>query len=193
MSLTARLISTFIFSLLITHSAFAGFVDFEQFSDNDSLTTQVPELAFSDATVLTAGVSLNEIEFPPHSYDNVIAVFSGTLKINFDSPMSWVSAYISYADADGVDLYLYLYDINETILAYQSFQAPVSPPDNIISNQFISLGAAGIYSMAVSLDSNNQNHPFLLDDLTYIPEPASYLLVIVGLLGIHAKKVNETN
>lgn len=35
------------------------FIDFESFTDGDVLTNQIPGLTFTNAAVLTAGISLN--------------------------------------------------------------------------------------------------------------------------------------
>src|SRR5882672_6224065 len=60
-------------------------LDFEGFSDSDFLTTQIPGLTFSNAMVLTASISLNEFDFPPHSGSNVIFDAGGPIGISFAS------------------------------------------------------------------------------------------------------------
>jgi hypothetical protein len=59
--------------LLIPTLANAGLisVDFEGLADSTSLTNQYAGLLFTNASVVTAGLSLNEIEFPPRSGVNV--------------------------------------------------------------------------------------------------------------------------
>jgi len=180
-----RILIIFVCGIFAYHSAHAGYVDFEGFADNDSISTQISGLTFSDATALTAGVTLNEIEFPPHSGSNVIAVFGGTLTISFNAPINLVSGYISYATATGATLSLY--DINNALLADAFFPAPAAQ-NNIVSNQFISFSISGIQAMAVSLDGNN---PFTFDDLAFIPEPASHMLIAIGILGICMSRLSE--
>lgn len=188
MSLVIRNFAAFVLCFQLTQTANAGFVDFENFSDGDLLTTEIPGLTFNDATVLMAGVSLNEIDFPPHSGGNVIASFGGVLTVNFDTPIHLVGGFISYADAAGVNLSLY--DINNILLADALFAIPVGP-SNIVSNQFISLGASNIRSMVVSLNSPIPDNPFTFDDFTYVPEPATVLLISLGLIGIHFSNIKN--
>ena len=83
-----------VFSLPVRADAIT--VNFESFSDLDSVTNQVPGLTFSNATVLTAGVSLNEFEFPPHSPVNVIFDDGGLITIVFAQPAPQVAAFLTY-------------------------------------------------------------------------------------------------
>jgi hypothetical protein len=184
MSLVFRIILIFFLCVQLTQTAIAGHVDFEGFADGDALTSEIPGLIFSDATVLTAGVSLNETDFPPHSGSNVIATFGGFLTVSFDSPVNLVSGFISYADAAGVNLSLY--DINNILLADALFASPLSQ-DGIVSNLFISLGSSNVRSMVLSLNSAIPDSPFTFDDFSYlsIPEPATILLISLGVLGIN--------
>src|SRR5438876_503506 len=50
-----------------TLQAAAGTIDFENQSDGTIVTTQYPGLTLTNAIILSAGVSLNEFELPPHS------------------------------------------------------------------------------------------------------------------------------
>src|SRR5438445_3289421 len=45
--------------------------DFEGLVDGTSVGSLIPGLVFTNATVLTAGISLNDFDFPPHSGKNV--------------------------------------------------------------------------------------------------------------------------
>lgn len=183
MSFLARIFAVLVLSLQFGATASAGFVDFEIFSDSDMPTTEIPGLVFTNATVLAAGASLNEIDFPPHSGTNVVAALD-SLTVSFDMPINLVGGFFSYADAAGVNLSLY--DINNMLLADAFFAAPPGL-SNIVSNQFVSLGASNIHTMVVSLNSSILDNPFTLDDLTYtyISEPATVLLISLGLIAIH--------
>src|SRR5688500_7487854 len=67
--------------------AAAAPIDFESFADGESLTTQIAGLVFTNAIVLTAGISLNEFELPPASGANVAADDGGAMRIDFMSPI----------------------------------------------------------------------------------------------------------
>jgi hypothetical protein len=60
-------------------------LDFEGFPESTSPTNQYPDLLFSNTTVLTAGVSLNEFEFPPHSGTNMAFDDGEPISIAFDT------------------------------------------------------------------------------------------------------------
>lgn len=176
MSFLARIFAVLVLSLQFGATASAGFVDFENFSDGEVPTSEIPGLVFNNATVWTAGISLNDIDFPPHSGSNVVAALD-SLTVSFDMPINLVGGFFSYSYADGVTLSLY--DINNILLADAFFAAP----GDIVSNQFVSLGASNIRMMVVSIPDN----AFTLDDFTYtyISEPATVLLISLGLIGIH--------
>jgi hypothetical protein len=51
---------------------FETFLDGSAIPDSTNITNQFPGLTFSNTTVITAGMSLNEFEFPPHSGVNAV-------------------------------------------------------------------------------------------------------------------------
>jgi len=53
-------------------------ITFGSLTDSELLTTQFPALVFSNAIALTAGISLNEIDFPPHSAVSVVGDDGGS-------------------------------------------------------------------------------------------------------------------
>src|SRR5579872_7436665 len=73
-------------------------IDFEGFPDSTTLAAQYPGLTFSNAIILTAGISLNEFEFPPHSGVNVASDNNGPIKISFATPVSSVSGFFTYLE-----------------------------------------------------------------------------------------------
>ncbi len=78
--------------LMCAAPARAATIDFESFSDGDGLNTQISGLLFTDFTVLTAGVSLNEFDYPPVSGSNVAAGLNGNSSISFTNGISSFSA-----------------------------------------------------------------------------------------------------
>ena len=76
---------------MATSLARATIIDFEGLPSGTMLTNQLAGLTFTNSVVLTAGVSLNEFDFPPHSGTNVINNFgSGGITINFAIPLASV-------------------------------------------------------------------------------------------------------
>src|SRR5437867_13378164 len=92
-------IQAFVFLALVApiHPAQAITSDFEDFLDSTPLTTQVSGLTFSKATVITAGISLNESAFPPHSGTDVVFDAGGQLRIDFNTPQASVGWFFACA------------------------------------------------------------------------------------------------
>jgi hypothetical protein len=80
------------------HQSQAATVDFEGLSDSTSMTDQYTNLGitFSGATVFSAGKSLNELEFPPHSGSQVVMDGSGPITIIFNTKVCRVAANFTY-------------------------------------------------------------------------------------------------
>ncbi len=74
-------------------------VNFDSLNDGDSVAGQFSGLTFSNATALTAGFSLNELGFPPHSGSNVATDSSGPVTILFSPGVNSFSAYFTYSAA----------------------------------------------------------------------------------------------
>lgn len=74
-------------------------IDFEAFTDSESLTNQIPGLTFQNAMVLSAGISLNEFEFPPYSGSNVAFDAGGPMRIDFGSPLFGFGGYFTYSSS----------------------------------------------------------------------------------------------
>lgn len=74
-------------------------LNFEGFPDSTILTNQYLGVTFSNAIILTAGISLNEFEFPPHSEVNVVSDNGGPMSITFSSPVESFGGYFTYAEA----------------------------------------------------------------------------------------------
>src|ERR1017187_4797160 len=74
-----------------------GTLDFEGFPDGTVLTAQYSGLTFGNTVVLTAGISLNEFEFPTTSGVNVISDNGGPLTLSFPSPVKSFTGHFTYS------------------------------------------------------------------------------------------------
>lgn len=147
--------------------------DFEGIADNTSLVNQLMGLTFTDATVFTAGISLNDIDFPPHSGTNVVASGTtgggtGTLSLVFSAPLSSFDAFFTFADP----LTIQVFDAGSQLLGTFS-----SAASNVLGGwEKIAINLSGIASVSITGGSQ-----FTLDDLTtQVPEPATLLLFAAG-------------
>ena len=171
-----------------------GVIDFETFPDGTSLTTQYPGLTFSNATIITAGISLNEFEFPPHSGSNASFDDGGPISIAFASPILSFGAYFTYAEP-------------LTLAAFDATSAQVATAASLFSNnealsgdtgsspdEFLQVSfASGISSVTITGDPLGGS--FTMDDATYtsaVPEPNSLILILTitaGLIAFHRELV----
>src|SRR5207249_10796951 len=72
---------------------------FNNLQDGTAVGNQVPNCQFTNAAVLSAGTSLNEFEFPPHSSASVAGDVSGPLTIKFSPPITAFGGYFTYSTA----------------------------------------------------------------------------------------------
>jgi len=176
-----------LFLIATAGSAQGGSVtlDFEGFPDSTILTTQYPGLTFTNTIILTAGISLNEFEFPPHSGVNVASDNNGPITIDFTTPITSFSGYFTYVEPltlDGFDASntevasaMSLYSSNDAL-----FGDPGSSP-----NEFIQISYAGEMS-SVTITGDPAGGSFVMDDVTYataVPEPSSIILLLIAGLG----------
>ena len=194
LSTALRLNVAAVMVLLTQSHAAAGAVitlDFEGFSDSTSLTTQYPGVTFSNATVITAGITLNEFEFPPHSGTNVVFDDGGPMSIRFASPVLSFGGYFTYAEP----LTLAGFDAASTGVASAislfSSNLALSGDFGSSPNEFLSISfASGISSVTITGDPAGGS--FVLDDATYptadtpVPEPGTVSLLLIGTAGILA-------
>jgi len=172
-------------------------IDFDNLSELDSVTTQYAGVTFTDATVLTAGSTVNEIEFPPHSGSNVVFDDGGPMTLSFSAPIYSFTGFFTY----GTALTLSAFDGANNLLSSvtsafgsndAAFGDPGSSPNELLS--FASL--TGISSILISGDLAGGS--FVLDDVSFdssrptgVPEPATGLLVAAGLSILAIRKRNQ--
>ena len=166
-------------------------VDFEGFPDSTAITTQYAGLTFSNATVIAAGVSLNEFEFPPHSGTNVAFDDGGPMTVFFANRVSSFSGYFTYSEPltlTGLDA---LGNPVVTVPSASSNNEALSGLPGSVPNEFLELTyAAGLSEVILSGDPAGGS--FVVDDLavttvsTTTPEPSSLALIggslVLGLL-----------
>ena len=174
-------------------------IDFESFSDAQSLTNQIAGVTFSNATVLSAGISLNELDFPPHSGANVIVDDGSPLSISFGAPVLSIQGFFTYT----IDVLMRAFDVGGNVVAsatslFQSNLADIGDPGSS-PNELISVAFAGGISR-VEIQGDTAGLSFVLDDLTYqthgdVPEPATWLLIVgAGLIGLRRhRKLQNTS
>ena len=172
-------------------SADSTTITFEGLADGtDISSTYAPQgVTFTNAVVLTAGESLNELEFPPHSGLNAAFDANGPVTLNFSSTITSFSGYFTYTE----QLIVEAFDSSNQLLQStnslfdQNFVSSGNAP-----NEFISLNNKGISSVTITGDPAGGS--FVMDDVTFVttPEPPSLVLLagaaVFGLILVSIRR-----
>src|SRR5262249_55316111 len=143
---SALALGTLLVSAAATPS-YAALIDFEDLNDLDSVTTQYAGVTFSNAIALSAGISLNEVDFPPHSGSNVIVDAGAPMSLTFAGAVSAFNGYFTYA----APLTLTAYALDGTALG--STASASSTNVGTSPNELLSLSGLGsIYSILIAGD-----------------------------------------
>lgn len=155
---------------------------FEGLADGTTLAAQIPGLAFSNAVVLTSGLSLNEFEFPPHGGSNVASDDGGAMQIVFNSSVTLASAFFTY----NAPLTLTAFDGGGNLVATAhslfSSNMALSGVAGSSPNERIDLGAgAGFTRLVIAGEQGGAS--FVIDDLSVsvVPELSTGAALLVGL------------
>jgi hypothetical protein len=163
-------------------------IDFESLNDGDLVTNQYPGLTFSNTIVLSAGISLNEFEFPPHSGTNVVSDNGGPISIVFAIPVLSFSGYFTYVEP----LTLAGFDaLNSQVAsatsAFSSNDAIFGDPGSS-PNELLQISAAGGIS-SLTITGDPLGGSFVMDDVTYatadVLEPGSTFLFLSGAVTLY--------
>lgn len=172
----------------------ATVIDFEGLTEFDSVTSQFPGITFSNATVLTAGSSLNEFDNPPNSGTNVVFDDGGFLSIVFATPVSDFGGFFTYALTPSARLMLTAFNssnvpLGSTLSGFSNNQGTVGEPGSL-PNEFLQLLFSDIASVRIAGELSGSS--FTLDDVTFtqptvIPEPSTMSLVLLGSAAMYRK------
>ncbi|HVP55372.1 MAG TPA: hypothetical protein VMU45_10285 [Candidatus Eisenbacteria bacterium] len=172
--------------LVVASPLSAGVITFEGYPDGTVLTTQYPGLTFANAMIITAGISLNEFEFPPHSGVNVAFDDGGPMTITFAAPLLSFGGYFTYAQPLTIDAF----NLTGTLLtsatsAFSNNEALSDDPGSS-PNEFLEVtSSGGISTITLIADPNGSS--FTVDDVpitAVVPEPAAITLLVSGCFAL---------
>lgn len=168
--------------LLLTWTALAQAVviDFESLANGAAVGAAYPGVTFSNATVLVAGQSLNETEFPPRSGSAGAFDDSGPMLLSFATPIDFFEGFVNYSQS----LVITAFDSSNAVLATATtlFGSNLALSGDVGSqvNEMLRLTVGGIQKIQITGDAAGGS--FVIDDVTFrpagntVPEPASLLL-----------------
>ena len=161
--------------------------DFDGLPDSTSLTNQLAGLSFSNATVIKAGLTLNEVEFPPRSGDGVVFDDGGVIGINFAAPVFAVGGYFTFVSGLSLSAFDAASNLLGTVTSVFGANNVSSGDPGSSPNELLSFANASGLIARVVITGNVAGGSFVLDDLTVnngnaVPEPQTLLLAL-ALLG----------
>ena len=167
------------------------FIDFENLNEFDEIGGLLgPDVTFSNALVLTAGSSLNDLDFPPHSGANAAIDLGGPMRLDFAATISSFSAYFTYV----APLSLQFFDASSNLLGVVSslLSENYTSSGNAANELLMGAFAGTAYLTITGLSSGGS---FVMDDLSFetmdlapIPEPSTLLLIGSGLAALGYRK-----
>jgi hypothetical protein len=167
------------------------FIDFETLNEGDLVGGLLgPDVTFSNASILTAGSLLNELDFPPRSGANVALDDGGAMRLDFGTEISSFSAYFTYT----APLTLEFFDGSSNSLGVVTslFDANYLSSGNP-TNELLSAAFAGTASLIVR--GSPTGGSFMIDDVAFetsdvapVPEPSTVLLIGSGLAALAFRK-----
>ena len=186
------LLESLLFILCLSHSMAVqatNIIDFEGLPDSTQVDTQYSGfgIAFNGVTILTAGISLNEFDFPPFSGTNVVTNDYSPIIINFNPFVTMSGAYFTYVAPVTITAYDSLNNVVGSVssLYSENYVSSVTP----FPNEFLSINyIPGISKLEILGDPLGSS--LVIDDFTFetasvpIPEPATFILLGSGLVGL---------
>jgi uncharacterized protein (TIGR03437 family) len=136
-------------------------LNFEGLTDGVAVTTQFAGITFSNAQVLTAGFSLDQLEYPPHSGANVITDSGGPITITFTSAISAFSGFFTHSNPITIDAF----DIGNQIVATSSSKNNAGISGTSTPNELLSLNGTNIVKVVIT--GNPAGNSVVADDLSY--------------------------
>ncbi|TWI69729.1 hypothetical protein IP91_00802 [Pseudoduganella lurida] len=161
---------------------------FDTLGDGTVLTDQYAGLHFTNATVLEAGISLNDALFPPRSGNAVLFDDGGPIAVLFDAPVLSVFGYVTYSEGMSMLAYGSTGNLLAAITAHYISNVDGGSGDpGSTPNELLGFASTGELIARVEFRSAQSGNSFTLDDLTVtadaaaVPEPGSLALVLPPL------------
>lgn len=136
---------------------------------------------FSGAVIATAGITLNESDFPPRSGNNVVIDATGPITLSFATPVSAFSGFFTYLAPLTLDGFGSSNQLLATATSAfsQNFVSSGNQPNELISL----VSATGMTFVTITGDPTGGS--FALDDVSFtpvptVPEPDALSLILAS-------------
>jgi len=168
--------------------AAASSINFDGLADGDAVTTQYAGVLFSNTMIAGAGISLNELEFPPMSGTNVAFDDGGPITITFSEQISNFSAFFTYTSR----LTVLAFDAANTVIAsdISAFSTnlaclagpPCAGDAGSIPNELLEIASPSGQISYITISGLPSGASFVMDDVTFtsVPEPSTLLFILSG-------------
>jgi uncharacterized protein (TIGR03437 family) len=138
-------------------------LNFESLNDGAAVTTQFSGVTFSNAQTLTAGFSLDELEYPAHSGKNVITDNAGPITLSFSSVISAFSGYFTHSNP--ITVAAFDGGGNQIASTSSSKNNAAVSGDGTPPNELLSLNEASIAKVVIT--GAPAGNSVVADDLSY--------------------------
>ena len=171
-------------------------LNFDGLTDSTVVTNQFPGLVFSNTVALTAGITLNEFEFPPHSGNTVVADNTGPITILLSTPAKTFAAFFTHKTSITMTAFDASGSMIATVTSAFSNNLALSGVAGSAPNEFLQVSSqAGIAQITIVGDPGGSS--FTLDDASIsvlFPLTSSLVGYASNLTTIGAKSaINITN
>jgi hypothetical protein len=180
----------FLVLALAFSAAQASVVTFEEIIDGTPVRDFYlsSSVRFELATAISAGLSLNELEFPPHAGNSVAYDNTGPIIIRFTVPVSSAYGYFTYQ----AQLNLLAFDVAGALLQTSSSSysnnTAISGVAGSAPNEQLGFVLGSPLISRIEIRGDAAGSSFVFDDFTFgapgttVPEPGSLALVLVALV-----------
>lgn len=147
---------------------------FDSLVDSTSITNQFSGLTFQNAAAISAGITLNEFEFPPHSGSNVAFDSGGAMTITFSSPIQSFAGYFTYSVPLTIQAFGTTGSQIVSVSSRFSSNEALSGVPGSSPNELIQLdSSAGISQIVIT--GSTAGTSFVLDDATVSGSPCDLM------------------
>jgi hypothetical protein len=178
--------SAFVTVVFLAGPACAALIDFDDLVDSTTVSDQYSGIVFKNTIAVTAGITLNDFEFPPHSGSGVAIDAGGPMQLSFATPIVRFGGYFTYSAPLRLTAYDSMnYEVASTLTLFKSNLALSGEP-NSAPNEFkelvVSSGMTRIEISGLPAGSSFTVDDVSLARVTDVPEPSfGHLLVLLVL------------